>query len=306
MIPEVVGPVLAKRKRGRPQVEVPHRLPCVLAQPLVRLEGEADHRCVNVDCPAQRVQRIVYFAGRSAWTSRGSARSASRQFVARRADRATRPTSTPSRSSSSSPLERIGERSARAPASTRSRRRKARPSHKLLVALGIRHVGPDRGGGARPDVPRPRRGRWRRAVEDLTAVDGVGPVIADSVRAWFGTRRNRRAGREAPGGRRRARGPRARGAGSSSRSLAGLTFVLTGALERHAPARRPRPRSRPAGGKVTGSVSKKTSYVVVGENPGSKLAKAEQLGVDPARRGRVSSSCSSTGRPRATTSERHR
>src|SRR5438874_3055072 len=80
VIPEVVGPVLAKRKRGARKWKFPTACP-VCSQPLVRLEGEADHRCVNVDCPAQRVQRIVFFAGRSAMDIEGLGEERVTQFV---------------------------------------------------------------------------------------------------------------------------------------------------------------------------------------------------------------------------------
>jgi DNA ligase (NAD+) len=113
---------------------------------------------------------------------------------------------------------------------------------------------------------------------ELTAIDGVGPTIAQSLASWFSIDRNRRLIE-----RLREAGVNFEGEEGSSlevvdASLAGMTFVLTGSLER-------RSRDEAAaeiaarGGKVTGSVSKKTSYVVVGESPGSKLAKAEELGV---------------------------
>ena len=80
VIPEVVGPVLAKRKRGARKWVFPTECP-VCGQPLVRLSGEADHRCVNFDCPAQRVQRIVFFAGRSAMDIEGLGEERVAQFV---------------------------------------------------------------------------------------------------------------------------------------------------------------------------------------------------------------------------------
>ena len=80
VIPEVVGPVLAKRKRGARKWKFPAQCPAC-NEPLVRLAGEADHRCVNVDCPAQRVQRIVFFAGRSAMDIEGLGEERVIQFV---------------------------------------------------------------------------------------------------------------------------------------------------------------------------------------------------------------------------------
>jgi DNA ligase (NAD+) len=114
--------------------------------------------------------------------------------------------------------------------------------------------------------------------EELTAIDGVGPTIAQSITRWFTIDRNQRLVQ-----RLRAEGVNMQGepaavVAAEDATFANLTFVLTGTLEN-------RTRDEAAaeiaarGGKVTSSVSKKTSYVVVGESPGSKLAKAEQLGV---------------------------
>ena len=80
VIPEVVGPVLAKRPKGARKWKFPTLCP-VCGQPLVRLEGEANHRCVNFECPAQRVQRIVFFAGRSAMDIEGLGEERVPQFV---------------------------------------------------------------------------------------------------------------------------------------------------------------------------------------------------------------------------------
>jgi len=82
VIPEVVGPVLAKRRRGARRWKFPRVCPCELGQPLVRLEGEADHRCVSSDCPVQREQKIIYFAGRAGMDIEGLGEERVRQLVA--------------------------------------------------------------------------------------------------------------------------------------------------------------------------------------------------------------------------------
>ena len=82
VIPEVVGPVLAKRKKGARKWKFPATCPWGLAQPLVRLEGEADHRCVSADCPMQREQKIIYFAGRGGMDIEGLGEERVRQLVA--------------------------------------------------------------------------------------------------------------------------------------------------------------------------------------------------------------------------------
>nr|MDP9337136.1 NAD-dependent DNA ligase LigA [Actinomycetota bacterium] len=114
--------------------------------------------------------------------------------------------------------------------------------------------------------------------EELTAIDGVGPTIAQSIGTWFSIDRNRRLVQ-----RLRAAGVNFEGDRGPQRevvdaSFAGLTFVLTGSLQ-HRTRDEAADEIGARGGKVTSSVSKKTSYVVVGEGPGSKLGKAEQLGV---------------------------
>ncbi len=116
------------------------------------------------------------------------------------------------------------------------------------------------------------------SVEDLAAVPGVGGVIADSVRAFFANRRNRALVEKLRAVGVNFQGPERLAAPVDGPSLEGLTFVLTGTLPSMT-REEAQAELEARGGKVTSSVSKKTSYVVVGESPGSKLAKAEQLGV---------------------------
>jgi DNA ligase (NAD+) len=274
VIPEVVGPVLAKRPPKTKPWKFPAKCP-ECGQPLVRVEGEANHHCVNVDCPAQRVQRLVHWASRGAMDIEGLGEERVRQFVeaglledaadvyALTVDRLV-------------PLERIGERSAQLLVDAIGASRQ-QPLWRVLVGLGINHVGPTAAQAlARSfaDLHAIVGGR----EEELTAIEGVGPTIAQSIGTWFSIDRNQRLVQ-----RLRVAGVNFEGDRGPQRevvdaSFAGLTFVLTGSLQQ-------RTRDEAAdeisarGGKVTSSVSKKTSYVVVGEGPGSKLGKAEQLGV---------------------------
>jgi len=273
VIPEVVGPVVSKRKRGARRWKFPKDCPVCGAQ-LVRLEGESDHHCVNVECPEQRVQRIVHFAGRSAMDIEGLGEERVRQFVdagllrdagdiySLTVDELV-------------PLERMAQRSAENLV-TSIEDSKARGLTRVLVGLGIRHFGPTaaqvvaRALGSLDVIE-------HASVEELTAVEGIGPVIAESVQRFF----------EIDGNRDVVQKLRAAGVDLTApmievvegdATLAGLAIVLTGGLEGFS-----REEAEAAiasrGGKVTSSVSKKTSYVVVGESPGSKLAKAESLGV---------------------------
>ena len=275
VIPEVVGPVLAKRPPRTRRWKFPKECP-TCRQPLVRIEGEANHHCVNVDCPAQREQRLVHWAGRGALDIEGLGEERVHQFVeaglledaadiyALTVDKLV-------------PLERIGERSAQLLVDA-VEGSKTRPLWRTLVGLGINHVGPT----AAQALARSFADLDEIAhapEETLTAIDGVGPIIAQSIGTWFTIDRNRRlVARLREAGVNLAGDPSTSTVEIVDDSFAGLTFVLTGSLER-------RTRDEAAaeiaarGGKVTGSVSKKTSYVVVGESPGSKLTKAEQLGV---------------------------
>ncbi len=274
VIPEVVGPVLAKRKKGARKWKFPTLCP-VCDQPLVRLEGEADTRCVNVDCPAQRVQRIVFFAGRSAMDIEGLGEERVTQFVEAGLlnDAADVYDLTVERLVT---LERIGERSAQllvdAVAASKSR-----PLAKLLVGLGIRHVGPSAAQALARELGS-LDAITGAGVEELAVVPGVGGVIAESVVAFFANERNRDLVRRLVAAGLNVLGPEKVEIVTDGPSLAGLTFVITGTLPSMT-RDETQAELEARGGKVTSSVSKKTSYVVVGASPGSKLAKAEQLGV---------------------------
>jgi DNA ligase (NAD+) len=274
VIPEVVGPVVAKR----PPKTKPWRFPKACPecrQPLVRVEGEANHHCVNVDCPAQRVQRLVHWASRGALDIEGLGEERVRQFVdaGLLEDAADIYTLSVDKLV---PLERIGERSAQLLVDA-VEGSKSRPLWRVLVGLGINHVGPTAAqalSSAFADLD----AIVEAGEAELTAIDGVGPTIAQSITRWFAIDRNRRLVQRLNAEGVNMQGEPAAVVAAEDATFAGLTFVLTGTLERHT---RDGAAAEIAarGGKVTGSVSKKTSYVVVGESPGSKLAKAERLGV---------------------------
>jgi DNA ligase (NAD+) len=275
VIPEVVGPVIAKRKRGARKWKFPTKCP-VCGQPLVRLEGEANHHCVNVDCPAQRVQRIVHFASRGAMDIEGLGEERVRQFVdagllADAADVYSLEVE------QLLPLERIGERSAQLLVEAIDKSR-TQPLARLLVGLGISHVGPTAAGTLARQI-----GSLDRIAsatsEELAAVDGVGGIIADSVAKFFANERNQAVVEKLRAAGVNFEGPPRAEPSPAGASFDGLTFVLTGTLEgftRDEATAEILARS----GKVTGSVSKKTTYVLAGESAGTKLAKAEQLGVE--------------------------
>jgi DNA ligase (NAD+) len=274
VIPEVVGPVLTKRPKGTRKWKFPTKCP-VCAEPLVRIEGEANHHCVNVDCPAQRVQRLVHWAGRGAMDIEGLGEERVLQFVdaGLLEDAADVYALTVERLV---PLERIGQRSAQLLVDA-VEGSKTRPLWRVMVGLGINHVGPTAAQALARSFA-DLDAIDHAGADALTAIDGVGPTIAQSIGQWFSIDRNRRLVTRLKKAGVNLTGDAGPAIELIDDSLADMTFVLTGSLERHT-------RDEAAaeivarGGKVTGSVSKKTSYVVFGDSPGSKLTKAEQLGV---------------------------
>jgi DNA ligase (NAD+) len=274
VIPEVVGPVLAKRPPRAKRWKFPASCP-VCGEPLVRVAGEANHHCVNVDCPAQRVQRLVHWAGRGALDIEGLGEERVRQFVdaGLLTDAADIYLLTIDKLL---PLERIGERSAHLLVDAIDGSR-TRPLWRVLVGLGINHVGPTAAQALAQSFA-DLDAITAASEEELTAIDGLGPTIAQSIRTWMAIDRNQDLIARLREARVNFTGEPAPAGEPKDATLAGQTFVLTGTLER-------RTRDDAAaeiaarGGKVTGSVSKKTSYIVAGASPGSKLAKAEQLGV---------------------------
>ncbi|HEX6311118.1 MAG TPA: NAD-dependent DNA ligase LigA, partial [Acidimicrobiia bacterium] len=271
VIPEVVGPVLAKRPKNARKWRFPKKCPAC-GQPLVRAEGEAATNCVNVDCPAQRWGRIVHFAAAMEIDGLGEERV--RQFIEAGllADAGDLYSLTVDKLV---PLERIGERSAQLLVD-QIEKSKGEPLARLLVGLGIANVGP----AAAQDLARALGHLDRIAaasVDELVAVEGVGPILAQSVQEFFARDRNLEVIEKLRSAGVNFEGPVAT-TPSEEQTLTGVTVVLTGGLEGFT-----REEAQAAlearGAKVTGSVSKKTSYVVAGENPGTKLGKAEQLGV---------------------------
>jgi DNA ligase (NAD+) len=275
VIPEVVGPVLAHRKKGARRWKFPSRCP-VCDAPLVRLEGEANTYCVNVDCPAQRVQRIVHFASRGAMDIEGLGEERVTQFVEAglledagdvydlTVDRLV-------------PLERMATVSAQKLVDA-IEASKSRGLARVLVGINIRNVGPTAAQALARALPS-LDAIEQASAEDLVAVEGVGPTIVESLQRFFTVEANRRIVDKLRSAGVDLEGPAAaEPVDTGGVSLAGRSFVLTGGLDGYS-----RDEAQAAiearGGKVTSSVSKKTDYVVVGENPGSKLAKAEQLEV---------------------------
>ncbi len=280
VIPEVVGPVLSLRPKGsRPWAFPTHCPRC--ANPLVRPQGESDTRCVAPDCPAQRDQKIAYFASRGGMDIEGLGEQMVEKLTA--AGLVRDPADLYSLTVEQLvELDRVGPTSAQNLVDEIAKS-KQRPLPKLLTALGVRHLGPA-ASLALTNEFHTLDAIVSKSVDELAAVEGVGEVIATTIVSWFGQETNR-----AYIDRLRSAGvnfgdPDAAVAAAAARAatpqtLEGKTVVVTGTLANYN-----REQAEEAitsrGGKSPGSVSKKTFALVVGESAGaSKLTKAETLGV---------------------------
>jgi len=270
VIPEVVAPVPSLRTGAERAFVMPTRCPQCDTE-IVRPDGEAVARCPNRLCPAQTLGRIVHFAGRGAMDiehlgARTAAELLDRKLVEDPADvfflDADKLAALPGYKDKSIANLLAAIAAAR-----------DRPIDRLLAGLGIRHVG-----GQAAIALADAFGSLERiagaTVEELSAANGVGPVIAGAVREYFDRAETRtlleklqRAGVRLAETREKRSGP-----------LTGQTFVITGTLASMS-REQAKARLEAKGAKVTNSLSASTSGLVVGESPGSKLDKAAKLGV---------------------------
>ena len=306
VIPEVVGPVLDKRWPDSVEWDMPATCPAC-GSPVVHEDGEVAYRCVSLDCPAQLKERLIHWVSRGCMDVDGvgeelvdklveaglvhdvadfyqldvdtlAALDTGRTYAASNAKKGVR---------AGDPIP-VGPTIA-AKAIDQLNRSKSQPLGRVLFALGIRHVGKTVG-----EVLAQRfltiDALVQASEEDIAGCEGIGPKIAASVKQFLSVPENlevlqrlRDAGLvlEEDLGAAAARAAETTGVDAQlaeSQPLAGLTFVLTGTL-----VNRTRDEAGAAlkalGAKVTGSVSKKTSYLVAGPKAGSKLTKAESLGV---------------------------
>jgi DNA ligase (NAD+) len=281
VIPEVVGPILTLRPADSVPWVFPSTCPCPLASTLVRLDGEADTRCIEPGCPFQRDQRLIYWASRGAMDIEGLGERTVAQLTA--ADLVSDPADIYALTVEQvAALEGFASASAeklvRAIAESRTR-----PLPRLLTALGIKHLGP-----AAANALAAEFGTLDRVIaaspEQLAAVAGVGGVIAQSITTWFAQDHNRAfveklraAGVDL--GSEEAAAAAAAARASVPQVLAGKAVVVTGTLAGYS-REAAEDAIKARGGSSPGSVSAKTFAVVVGDSPGaSKLTKAEQLGI---------------------------
>jgi len=275
VIPQVVKPILERRPPDSKPYAMPTHCPSC-GEPVVKPEGEVAVYCVNAACPAQLVRRVEHFASRGAMDIVGFGERIAEQLVeAGLISDVGDIYSLKDKRERLLQLEGFGEKKVdnllKAIEAS-----KQQPLERLVTALGIRGVGSV---VAKTLVEHfPSLDALAAATEeDLQRVEGIGPEIARSVVDWFARPRHQEVLRKLrAAGVRTEAAPRAVAEGAAP--LRGLTFVITGTLPTLS-RDQARALIEAAGGKVTESVSRKTDYLVLGENPGSKLERARELGI---------------------------
>jgi DNA ligase (NAD+) len=270
VIPEVVK-VVEGRRTGK---ETPFRMPetCpVCGSKVVRLEGEVAHRCIDLACPAQIREIIRHFVTRGGMDIEGLGDKIVSQLLDAGLIRDPADLYAITREQLIS-LERFADKSAENLVAAIARS-KHPPLERLLFALGIRHVGEyvakilSRKFGSTGKIE-------AASQEELTAIDGIGPTIAESIYKFFHEPHNLKILRKLEMAGVRPVFEKQ----TTSTALAGKTFVFTGSLKGFS-REKAKESVLSLGGATTSTVSKKTDYVVAGEDPGSKYEKAKSLGV---------------------------
>lgn len=274
IIPEVVRVLTELRPEGTQPFQMPTHCP-VCGQPVVRPVGEAVTRCINTSCAAILKGALTHWAGRDALDINGMGEKLVQQFVDQGVVHAVADLYDLTVEQLTS-LERMGKKSAEKLVNAIAQS-KTQPWPRVLYGLGIRHVGSVNAQTLAQQFPTVEQLANASAAQ-IEGVYGIGPEIAQSVYSWFQVPANQ------------ALIDRLRQAGlqlasktnttskAKSKSLSGKTFVITGTLPT---LKRDEAKAliENAGGKVTGSVSAKTDYLLLGEDAGSKLEKAQSLGI---------------------------
>jgi len=269
VIPKIVE-VDKEHPRGTKEIEEPEKC-SVCGTRVVRTQGEVDYRCVNANCPAKLLGTILHFASRGVMNVDGMGESLANQLIERGLVKNVADVYDLTKETLLG-LERMGDKSAQN-ILNEIKKSKDLPLERVIYGLGIRMVG-ERTAQFLAEHFGSMEELEKAGVEELQTVNEVGPRIAESIVEFFSIAANRKLVkrlREAGltlSGQKKQRGIK----------LAGKTFVLTGTLA-HFTRDEAKKMIEDAGGKVTGSVTKKTDYVVAGTDAGSKLDKAKDLGV---------------------------
>ena len=271
VIPKVVKVVDDnEHPRGKEEFHMPEHCP-VCGGNVVRTEGEADHRCVNANCPAKLQGTILHFASRHVMNIDGLGEVLVNQLTERGLVKNVADLYKLTKDALLT-LDRLGEKSAENVLAEIDASKQL-PLERVIYGLGIRFVG-ERTAQFLAEHFGSLDAITKASTEDLEEVNEVGPRIAESIVEFFADEHNRKlvsdlrkAGLTFTGQKK-----------EKGTKLAGKTFVLTGTLARHT-RDEAKKMIEDAGGRVSGSVSKKTDYVVAGSDAGSKLDKARDLGV---------------------------
>jgi DNA ligase (NAD+) len=271
VIPKVVKVVEDnEHPRGHKQFEMPEHCP-VCGGNVVRTPGEVDHRCVNANCPAKLQGTILHFASRHVMDIDGLGEALVNQLTERGLVKNVADLYKLTKDGLLQ-LERMGEKSAEN-VLAEIEASKSLPLERVIYGLGIRFVG-ERTAQFLAEHFGALDAIINASAEELEEVNEVGPRIAESIVEFFADEHNRKlvsdlrkAGLTFTGQKK-----------EKGTKLSGKTFVLTGTLARHT-RDEAKKMIEDAGGRVSGSVSKKTDYVVAGSDAGSKLDKARELGV---------------------------
>jgi DNA ligase (NAD+) len=271
VIPKVAKVIEDKdHRRGTEEIEIPEKCP-VCGTKVVRTEGEVDYRCVNANCPAKLLGTILHFASRGVMNIDGMGESLVTQLIERGLVKNVADIYDLTKKDLLG-LERFADKSAQN-ILDEIENSKTLPLERVIYGLGIRFVG-ERTAQFLAEHFGSMERLENASVEELQDVNEVGPRIAESIVEFFRNPANRKLverlgeAKLTFQGRKKERGTK----------LAGKNFVLTGTLVRFT-RDEAKKLIEDAGGKVTGSVSKKTDYVVAGTDAGSKLDKAKELGV---------------------------
>jgi DNA ligase (NAD+) len=291
VIPKVVEVVEDKEHpRGHKKFHFPTHCPECNSE-IVRTEGEVDYRCVNVDCPARLLGSLLHFASRGVMNIEGLGEAVVAQLLEHKLVRSIADLYSLTDEQLAQLQHEVvtrdrktGEQKTRTQALVGPKERKdlldeieaskKAPLNRLLYGLGIRFVG-ERTAQLLAEEFGSIETLMNATSEELERVNEVGPRVSEAIREFFGEHKNRELVRKLEkAGITFTAEKRKR-----TSQLEGLTFVLTGTLP-HLSREDAKARIESAGGRVSGSVSKKTNYVVAGEEAGAKLDKARELGVN--------------------------
>jgi len=272
VIPEIVEPIVSRRTGKEKVFHMPGRCP-VCGSEVIKPEDEAMHRCTNAACPSQALERIKHFVSRGAMDIDGVGEKLCQALFEAGLikDAADLYYLTKEQLLG---LERMADKSASNVLGS-IEKSKDRPLARLIFALGIAHVG-DQYADLLADHFHSIDDLAEATQEDLSVIPSVGPKIAEGVVVFFRQERNRQIIEKLRKAGVRLEREKIKEANLAELPLAGLEFVLTGKLESFSRSEA-EAKIKALGGKAGSDVTKKTSYVVVGSDPGSKLAKAQKL-----------------------------